>query len=232
MDDIIDYNYYNDNNNSEENNNNMEVDDSPLDSEKISAIFVLIIAIILMGMDILSLSYSYDYLIHSSKKYPFEVFDRCIKYQSITEIYFTLFAFMAAISACLMAMGIMLGYDLFFEKFLVTFLNFNYYVFGLLLLASSLTGLIYYNKICYDCIGKNPNKLEFNLSTMICLILIAVIGGIITFIFSSVNAFEYTCDCIKFSKDGNFLLGKAFWKFVLSRNNNNNDNQIVHERND
>jgi hypothetical protein len=66
---------------------------------------------------------------------------------------------------------------------------------------------------------------------MICLILIAIIGGIITFIFSSVNAFEYTCDCIKFSKDGNFLLGKAFWKYVLSRNNNN-DNQNAHERND
>lgn len=225
MDDINDYNIYNDiNNNIEENN----MDDTSFDSEKISAVFVLIIAIILIIMDILSLYYSYDYLLYASRRYPFEVFDRCIKYQSVTEIYFTLFAFMAAISACLMAIGIMLGYDIFFEKFLVTFLNFNYYVFGLLLLASSLTGLIYYNKICYDCIRKNPNELEFNLSTMICLILIAIIGGIITFIFSSVNAFEYVCNCIKFSKDGNFLLGKAFWKYVLSRN----DNPNLHERNE
>ena len=126
----------NNENNLDEINNN----DEPYDSEKISAAFVLIIAITLIIMDLLSLYYSYDYLLYSSKKYPFEVFDKCIKYDSITEIYFTLFAFMAAISAGLMAIGILIGYDLFFEKFLVTFLNFNYYIFGLLLLVSSLFG--------------------------------------------------------------------------------------------
>ena len=215
----------NNENNLDEINNN----DEPYDSEKISAAFVLIIAITLIIMDLLSLYYSYDYLLYSSKKYPFEVFDKCIKYDSITEIYFTLFAFMAAISAGLMAIGILIGYDLFFEKFLVTFLNFNYYIFGLLLLFSSLFGLFNYNKICYDCIGKDPNNQEFNLSTMICLILIASIGGLITFIFSSLNSFEYVCNCINFSKDGNYFLGKAFWKYALSRNN---ENQNIHERND
>ena len=136
---------------------------------------------------------------------------------------------MAAISAGLMAIGILIGYDLFFEKFLVTFLNFNYYIFGLLLLFSSLFGLFNYNKICYDCIGRDPNNQEFNLSTMICLILIASIGGLITFIFSSLNSFEYVCNCINFSKDGNYFLGKAFWKYALSRNN---ENQNIHERNE
>ena len=176
------------------------IEDNP-NGEKLSAIFILIIAIILIGMDCLSLYYSYDYLLSAAQKYPLLTFEKCIKYQSIT-----------------------------FEKFLVTFLNFNYYVFGLLLLGSSLVGLINYNKVCYDCIRKNPNRLEFNLSTMVCLILIAVIGGIITFIFSSMNSFDYVCDSIKFSKDGNYFLGKIFWKYVLSRNNEQRQNN--HERND
>ena len=218
------YNDLNDYNNIEDPN-----EEPPYNSEKISALFVLIIAITLMIMDLLSLYYSYDYLLYASQRYPFDVFDQCIKYDSMIEIYFTLFAFMAAISAGLMAIGILMGYDLFFEKFLVTFLNFNYYIFGLLLLASSLIGLFNYNKICYDCISRNPKKREFNLSTMICLILIASIGGVITFIFSSLNSFEYVCNCIKFSKDGNYFLGKAFWKYVLARNN---ENQNLHERND
>ena len=64
---------------------------------------------------------------------------------------------------------------------------------------------------------------------MIRLILIASIGGLITFIFSSLNSFEYVCNCINFSKDGNYFLGKAFWKYALSRNN---ENQNIHERND
>ena len=205
------------------------IEDNP-NGEKLSAIFILIIAIILIGMDCLSLYYSYDYLLSAAQKYPLLTFEKCIKYQSITEMYFTMFALLAAVSAAFMALGIAINYGLFFEKFLVTFLNFNYYVFGLLLLGSSLVGLINYNKVCYDCIRKNPNRLEFNLSTMVCLILIAVIGGIITFIFSSMNSFDYVCDSIKFSKDGNYFLGKIFWKYVLSRNNEQRPNN--HERND
>ena len=214
-----------------ENNQDLQFnDDNPNNGEKLSAIFILIISLILIGMDFLSLYYSYQYIISSSKRYSYLVFDRCIKYQSITEMYFTLFALLAAVSAALMALGITIGYDLFFDKFLVTFINFNYYVFGLLLLASSIAGLLNYNKVCYDCIGKNPNTHEFNLSTMICLILIAIIGGIITFIFSSLSSFEYVCDSVKFSKDGNYLLGKVFWKYVLSRNNERQNNN--HERNE
>ena len=214
--------------------NNQEIaqfndDNNPNNGEKISAIFILIIALLLVGMDMLSLYYSYQYIISASKRYSFEVFDRCIKYQSITEMYFTLFALLAAFSAALMALGITMGYDFFFDKFLVTFINFNFYVFGLLLLSSSIVGLIYFNKVCYDCIGKNPKNLDFNLSTLICLILIAIIGGVVTFIFSSINSFEYVCDSIKFTKDGNYLVGKLFWKYVLSRNNERQNN---HERNE
>ena len=221
---VLDYNL-NDNN---DNNNNI-IEDSPYDSEKISAVFILVISVALIVMDVFSLYYSYDYLLHSAKRYNFETFEKCIKYQSITEIYFIIFAFLAAVSATIMALGIILGYDLFFDKFIITFLNFNYYVFGLLLLGSSILGLINYNKICYDCTGTNPKTHEFNLSTMICLIIISIIGGVITFIFSTFNAFEYVCNCIKFNKDGNYFLGKAFWKYVLSRNA---ERQNVHERNE
>ena len=229
MDDSLEYNMYNDNNNNDiEEGNNFD-DDQPFNAEKSSAIFVLIIAITLLALDYFSLYYSYDYLLYASRSYSFETFDRCIKYQSLTEILFSLFAFMAAISAGLMALGMLMGYDLFFEKFFLTFLNFNYYIFGLLLLFASLIGILYYNKVCYDCVRNNPKHLEFNLSTMICLILVAIIGGVITFILNSLNSFEYICNCVKFNKDGNYLLGKAFWKYVLTRNNGN---QNLHERNE
>ena len=227
MDDFLEYNMINDNNiiNVIEEGNNF--DDEPYNAEKYSAVFVLIIAITLLVLDYFSLYYSYDYLLYASKRYPFEVFDKCIKYQSFTEIFFTIFAFMAAISDGVMAIGILMGYDLFFEKFLLTFLNFNHYIFGLLLFSSSFIGIFYYNKFCYDCVERNPKHLEFNLSTMICLILIALVGGVVTIFFSSFNAFEYMCNSVKFNKDGNYFVGKAFWKYVLTRNNGN---QNLHER--
>ena len=231
MDELALYNFYN-NPDAVPGNEPADFEDNSNSGEKCSAIFILIISIILIGMDLLSLYYSYDYILRASEKYPLEIFERCIKYQSVTEIYFTLFALMAAVSAAFMATGITIGYDLFFDKFLVTFLNFNYYVFGLLLLGSSIIGLLNFNKVCYDCVRKNPQNLEFNLSTLICLILIAIIGGIITFLFSSVDSFEYICDSIKFNKDGNFIIGKIFWKYVLSRNNERQNQNNNHERND
>ena len=93
-------------------------DDNQNNGEKISAIFILIISIILIGMDFLSLYYSYRYLTFTSKRYSYLVFDKCIKYQSITEMFFTFFALLAAMSAALMALGITIGYDLFFENHL------------------------------------------------------------------------------------------------------------------
>ena len=233
MDDYLAYYVYNNNNNDNENNNidNMNNDNDPPsnNSEKISAIFILSVAICLIIIDLLSLYYSYDYILYSSKKYPFETFDKCIKYQSITEIFFTFFAFMAAVSVGIMAIGVLVGYELFFEKFLVTFFNLNYYIFGLLLFTSSLLGLYNYNRVCYDCIKKNPDNSEFNISTMICLIFISIIGGGCIFIFSSSDSFEYVCNCIRFNKDGNYFLGRAFWKYALARNN---ERQNAHERSD
>ena len=220
----LDYILYNNEPNIE-NNDNFEDDSNS--GEKLTAIFILIISLILMAMNILSLYYSYDYLVYASHRYTYEVFDKCVKYQSITEIFFTLFALLASISVSIMSIGITIQYELFFDKFFYTFLNFNYYIFGLLLFMSSALGLLKYNNICYDCIRKNPNRYEFNLSTFICLIMIATIGGTITFIFSSLNGFEYVCNCIKYTKDGHHILGKAFWKYVLSRNN-----QPQHERNE
>ena len=44
-------------------------DDNQNNGEKISAIFILIISLILIAMDFLSLYYSYKFLVFSSKRY-------------------------------------------------------------------------------------------------------------------------------------------------------------------
>ena len=229
MDDYLAYNIYNNNNDNILDVINNDNEHPSNNSEKISAIFILSVAISLVLLDLFTLYNSYDYLLYSAKKYSFETFDKCIKYQSITEIFFTFFAFMAAVSVGIMALGVLIGYELFFEKFLVTFFNLNYYIFGLLLFTSSLMGLYNYNRVCYDCIKKNPKENELNISTMICLIFIAIIGGGCIFIFSSSDSFDYVCNCIRFNKNGNYFLGKAFWKYALARNN---ERQNAHERND
>ena len=53
------------------------IEDNP-NGEKLSAVFILIIAIIIIWMDCLSLYYSYNYLISASQKYPLLTFEKCI----------------------------------------------------------------------------------------------------------------------------------------------------------
>jgi hypothetical protein len=39
----------------------------------------------------------------------------------------------------------------------------------------------------------------------------------VTFGYSVISAFEYFNNSIKFNRDGNYVLGKLFWKYVFGR---------------
>ena len=57
----------------------------------------------------------------------------------------------------------------------------------------------------------------------ICLSLVAMIGEIITFIFTRLYCFEYVFNSIKFHKEGSCILGQGFWGCALFWNNERND---------
>lgn len=201
-----------------ENNQNINFNEEADEPGKITIFFVLLISLILVGMDFVSLYYSYNYLIESINTTTTEVFDQCIKFPVISEMFFTVFATLAGMSAILLSFGFLFFYEIFVEKLLNSFFYFNYYIFGPLLLASSILGLIKFDNIAYVCEESNPKVKIFNLSIVICLIIILVFGTVITATYSSMTMFEYFSDSVRFTKDGSYLIGKTFWKYVFSRN--------------
>ncbi len=187
-------------------------------SQKLIIILILIIAILLVVLDIFSLNASYTYLIESTHAFSPFIFDKCIKYSTISEMFFTVFATLVGISAIFLSLGFLIAYETFTERILKSFFYFNYYLFGPFMLSCCVLGLLNFQKIGYACEDNNPNYTYLNLSFIVSLIIVLIIGTVITSAFSSMNMFQYFSDSIRFTKDGSYLLGKTFWKYIFSRN--------------
>ena len=210
---------------------------------RLTSIFVLVISLVLIGMDVLSLYYSYDYIKEASATTPDFIFEQCIKYRLVSEIFFTVFATLVGLSAALLAFLFILNLNLSASKLLHAFLYYNYFIFGPFLLGSSILGFLNFTKVGLTCEGDNPSTKTINLSMILCLIIIFLLGSVVTAAYTTLDIFTYFTDSIKFNKDGNFLIGKIFWKIAFARrreeldnlNNNgniNNNGDIFHERNE
>ena len=207
--------------NNNDNNNLNDFDDGP---DKTTILFILISALSLVLLDIASLRSSYgdltNYLSKSDSNY-----NKCNESMIVSEIIFTVFATMVGISATILSIGFLINTDYFLDKFLNSFVYFNYFIFGPFLLCTSIFGFINFNKIGYTC-EYEPKNVSLNISMLICLIFISTLGSIITVGFSTFNIFEYFQDSIKFTNDSDYILGKTFWKVAMPRIRN------LHERNE
>lgn len=191
-----------------------EDDDFP---SKLSILFVLLVCLSFVSIDFMSLYYTYDHILESSNALPALVFDKCIKYNEATEIFFTIFALLVGLSGVFLSLGFFF-YEIFSEKLLNAYLYFNYYVFGPLLLGGSVLGFLNFKKVCYMCEGDDPTNMTLNVSMIISLLFLSVLGAIVTLGFSAGDMLEYFSESIKFSGDGNCFVGKIFWKLAMTRN--------------
>jgi len=207
--------------NNNDNNNLNDFNDGP---DKTTILFVLISALSLVLLDIFSLLSSYDDLTYYLSRTD-SYYKQCSESMVISEIIFTFFATMVGISATILSIGFLINTDYFLEKFLNSFVYFNYFIFGPFLLCASIYGFINFNKIGYTC-EVDQRNVSLNVSMLICLIFICTLGSIITVGFSTFNIFEYFQDSIKFTSDSDYILGKTFWKVAMPRIRN------FHERNE
>ena len=186
-------------------------------SSRFAIKLVFFLSLLLVGMDILEIYFSYFSLIEYSKTLVPIVYTKCVKYPIITQMFFTTFATLAGLSACIMSLGLLINEHFFALKLLDTFVFYNFYSFGPFLLGCSILAFCYFGQVCYSCDSDNYNVQYLNISTVICIIIAFTIGLIVTLSFSIISAFEYFNNSIKFNRDGNYLLGKLFWKYVFGR---------------
>lgn len=209
-------------------NNFNDEDEYP---SRVTSVFVLIISLILIGMDLFSLYFSYNYLKESSRSVSDIVFEQCIKYDIINEMFFTIFATLIGISACLLSIIFILNLDLSTTKVIHGYIYFNYFIFGPFLLGASVLGFLNFTKVGFSCERNNPNYKNINISTIFFLLIIFVLGSLVVSGYSTYDIYIYFIESINFRRDGNILIGKLFWTFGRRNEDNNNRNEL-HERNE
>jgi hypothetical protein len=156
------------------------MEDPNFDTSRVALKIVFILSLLLVTMDIFELYFAYLHLRKQAFNVDLETFENCIKYHVISQMFFTMFATFAGISACIMSLGLLINYEFFAVKVSDSFLNFNYLTFGPYLFACSLLGFYYFNDVSFNCDPKDVSKKYLNFSTLIALIVCFLLSFIIT----------------------------------------------------
>jgi hypothetical protein len=187
------------------------------DGSRISLKIVLILSIMLVMMDTYELYFTYGRLVEYSQKFELIVFENCIKYHVISQMFFTSFATFSGISAALMSLGLLVNYEFFSVKCIDTFLYLNYIIFGPYLLSTCVLGYSNFGLIAYNCEAGNIDKKYLNFSTLLALLVCSVMSMLLTLGFSVVYGFLKMKNSIRFRSGGNYILGRLFWRYVFNR---------------
>lgn len=178
---------------------------------------VFFLSLLLVSMDTFEVIYSYNHLNQNGKSLDRNFFEDCIKYHVIGQIFFTLFATFAGMSACFMSAGLLINYEFFATKALDTFLYWNYLIFGPYLLSSCVLAYFYLNEVIYNCDPKDVTRKYLNFSTLMALIICFVISTLITFTYSFLNTIQHLISSVRFNSEGNRVIGRLFWDYVIHR---------------
>jgi hypothetical protein len=200
----------------------------PRDTSRMALKIVFSLSLLLVAMDSFEVYYSFKHLHQSSQQLTPDFFESCIKYHVLGQIFFTLFATFAGLSACVMALGLLINYEFFSFKAIDTFLYWNYLIFGPYLLSSCVLAYLYWGEIVYNCDPKDINNKYINFSTLMALLICFILSTIITFGYSILHTFQSLIQSIRFRPDGNRVIGRLFWDYVIHRETNteeNNNNQ-------
>ena len=203
-------------------------------SEFSSSIFaiklILLLALILSFMDALQIYFTFSSF-SSYSTLPSNIFNTCIKYQSIAETIFALYGTYAGLSLAILCFGLITNYDFFIGKGLRAYIYYNYCIFGPYLLCVSFMGFSYYDKIAYVCDDKDYKVRYLNITLVFCLLFSFVMSIFVTVSYMVINVNNLFMNSIRFNPGGSLLLGYAFWKYAIRRGTNNVNENINEQMN-
>ena len=134
-------------------------------------------------------------------------------YEIVLRTVFVFFSLSSGLSSLLLIVFLLFDLNLFLDKFLTSFMYFNYWVFGPYMLGYSSLGLYYWEKVVY--IMDSNGNVSISFSNLLGICFATIISLIITLSISALNAFSFHINSITL-QDHNKFLQKIVWK-VLKR---------------
>lgn len=115
--------------------------------------FLCFISIIFVFLNILEIEKIYLALLHSISLYKNNIrfLDECVKFPLLSKAFFSLFSLFFSISAAIFTILISIQVEFFLGKCLLTYIYYNFYLFGPYLLFSSFFAMMNFDKVFHHC---------------------------------------------------------------------------------
>ena len=185
---------------------------------------IFVISFTLVILDCIQIFLIFDAIIKGYNKFPIEVFNECIKYQKIGDLFFSFFGVFTGMSVSFLSFGLLSNMETFRDKFFDIFVYYNYIIFGPYLLSICFLSFYYFKDIAFTCNPNNFKQRFVNLSTVICILFSLSFSLMITIVGSVAYSVKTVIESISSDRDGNYLIGRIFWGYIFSRHFNNNNN--------
>ena len=176
-----------------------------------TSLFLILITYFLYS-EIYSLYYFIIYFQNKINTTSDSVFERCIKYPSLNEIYKSILFLLIIIDLFLFMCIFEINNEELVSKIFYAFIHFNYYLFGPVLTGFSTLGLIFYDKICFYCLNDDPSIRNFDFSIFLVFLLSLFLGINILLGYNGLDTFNFLIESLGFKEGSNYFLGKLFWK--------------------
>ena len=172
---------------------------------------IFVISFTLVILDCIQIFLIFDAIIKGYNKFPIEVFNECIKYQKIGDLFFSFFGVFTGMSVSFLSFGLLSNMETFRDKFFDIFVYYNYIIFGPYLLSICFLSFYYFKDIAFTCNPNNFKQRFVNLTLMI-----TIVGSV-------AYSVKTVIESISSDRDGNYLIGRIFWGYIFSRHFNNNN---------
>ena len=149
-----------------------------------------------------------------------EIFENCILYQNICDLFILFFTLFIGISILLYCFGLLISENV-FDLSLQSYLHFNYIFFGPYMTMGIILSFRYSDKLIYRCNNFNPDSKVINFRFLFYVMLLLTLNMTITFVASMYYATIYFESSVQNKITGNYFIGKFFWNRALNGNNFN-----------
>ena len=149
-----------------------------------------------------------------------EVFENCMLYQNICDLFILFFTFLIGISIIIYCFGLIVSENV-FDISLQSYLYFNYIFFGPYMTMGIILSFKYSDKLIYRCSSINPISKVINYRFLFYVMLLLTLTVTITFVASMYYATLYFENSVENKITGNYFVGKLFWNRALNGNDFN-----------
>ena len=189
------------------------------DSGSIFFVLVLILTCGIMVLEVIELAHLVS-VFNSLSNYNLEFINSCLKFPLLRKSVLLGCEIAGVLFLMILSFLLIFKQNSIVKGFHILNLKFFTFILGPTMLCFSLSGMIYWDDVVYDCYGEKIENKYINASSVFAVLLYFILGLFITLIACFVEVLFFQIDSILRKSTGSDLARKAFWYFAFRARKN------------